>query len=337
MKREVLVGFSLAAAVSIYAKGIDNEYVEALAQGADAALNVFVHDENGHPVEGAVINYAFWLTNLKQTIAKNGITDKSGHYLAKGKCSADVHLSVSCEGYYSSRLEKSMSSFGGDPKVSDGKWQPYGVELPIELRKIKNPIHLVGYSGRSFIEIPVTNTWIGFDMDKCDLVRPFGKGITDDFRFIFQWDGKIRGQYEGSSLSIRFAGPCAGGYWANLKSGSEFRSVYSADTNQTFVSDFAFDIKKDSEYWDAPIMGKTRSLVFRTRCKIDPDGNLKEAYYGIMNKLRFGWNSNGKGRLEISYSRNPKVNDANLESDYFSKVSKVNHCSNPGSIGVLQP
>ena len=54
-------------------------------------------------------------------------------------------------------------------------------------------------------------------------------------------------------------------------------------------------------------------------------------------KLRFGWNSNGKGRLEISYSHNPKVNDANLESDYFSKVSKFNHCSNPGSIGVLQP
>ena len=73
---------SLLIAVGTFASHADTadaEYSNAVERGADAALNIFVHDEQGMPVSGAAINYAYWFRDLKHSLSVTGITDRTGH------------------------------------------------------------------------------------------------------------------------------------------------------------------------------------------------------------------------------------------------------------------
>ena len=292
--------------------GADKAYIDALTFGADAAVNVLVCDEAGHPIEGANVNYAYWFRDLKHSLSVTGITDRTGHYLATGKCTADVHITVSCEGYYSTRIERYMTSFGAKPYVAEGKWQPYGAELPITLRRIVNPIPLEKHLVFK-MKIPITNSWIGFDMSTESFVAPYGDGKESDFSIRFNWDGKIRKSYNGSSLDLRFPG-LAGGYWHTPVVGSEFGGALSADTNANYISNFSFYEFKTNSGWKENLFPNGGELVVRTRCRLYSDGRLMEATYGQFSMLKFGWGGDGKGDLRLAYRRNPRVNDPNLEA-----------------------
>ena len=54
----------------------------ALVFGADAALNVYVHDEMNKPITGACVRCGFWLQTSKSSKAVYGQTDATGHFLA---------------------------------------------------------------------------------------------------------------------------------------------------------------------------------------------------------------------------------------------------------------
>lgn len=314
MRREVFTALAFVVAVSAFADAVDKDYAHALTFGADAALNVFVHDENGQPVEGAKIDYAFWLMNLKQTVSKTGVTDKTGHYLAKGKCSMDVHLGVSCEGYYSSRIKRNMSSFCANPRVSNGKWQPFRAELPILLRKKKNPVAL-DRCDVSLLKVPVLNEWIGFDMAEGDFVQPYGVGGVTDFSIRYAWDGKVRSEYTGSQLEIKFASAKSGGYWFDKIQTSVFQGCMSADTNSVFESEFHFFEKRNGKKWTSYRFPTDKTLVVRSRCLIDDKGQLTEAYYGQVGSIEFSKSHDGSAYFRIGYTRNPQVNDPNLEPE----------------------
>lgn len=288
------------------------EVSKAFAYGADAAVNVVVRDELGRPVEGAVVDYSFWLCDLKRTTSSTGITDNAGNFLAKGKCNADVHINVRKDGFYESRIERSIAGFRKTPLVENGKWQPYGAELPITLRRIVNPIPLEKHLVFK-MKIPITNSWIGFDMSTESFVAPYGDGKETDFSIRFNWDGKIRKSYNGSSLDLRFPG-LAGGYWHTPAIGSEFGGVLSADTNANYISNFSFYEFKTNSGWKENLFPNGGELVVRTRCRLDSDGRLMEATYGQFSMLKFGWGGDGKGDLRLAYRRNPRVNDPNLEA-----------------------
>lgn len=294
-----------------------DEWQTALTQGADAALNVFVHDERGKPIPGAQVRCAFWLGRSGGGNVVYGVADQTGHFLARGRSNDDVHAKVVSEGYYASYARKVL---GGTSAVDgilvrDGRWQPYGEDWPILLRKIVNPVPLDSCINRKEYHISATNAWIGFDMEKRDWVKPHGDGIQADFEINFDWDGTVRGHYTGASLDLRFPDPFSGGYWTEKTNGSDYKFAYCADTNQNFLSEFRFVVKREKQGWKRAVFGEDKLLIARTRCKVDDEGVLVAANYSQILGIDFHWGSKGKGRFFISYIRNPSVNDTNLESD----------------------
>lgn len=306
------VGFTVAMALSCGADAADNPLSDAVLHGADACLEILVHDERGNPVPDASVEYAFWQVNQEHTVSVSAKTDSRGVCWARGKCSADVHVSVSCDGYYGARIERYMKSFSqGQRPVVGGKWQPYGARLPILLRKQVKPIPLARHYVHQ-MAIVSTNAWIGFDMAKEAFVKPYGDGAVADFEVRFDWDGGTRTKYRGSSLDVRFPPP-SGGYWFKKIEESEFKGPFVADTNAVYHAEFSFFEKKVGETWRECLFPRREELVLRTRCETDEDGNLKKATYGKISQLRFGWGDNGRGDLRLGYSMNPTPNDTNLE------------------------
>lgn len=288
---------------------------EASALGADAAVNVFAHDEAGRPVTNARVRCGFWLVSEKRSPVVFGRTDETGHFLAKARCSVDVLAFVRREGFYWSSVRRRFEDTASDPKVVDGKWQPYGAELPVRMRRIGNPTSLVFHSDMRSIGLPVTNIWVGFDMKAGSLVKPFGTGNVPDLEFFFEWDGKVRRQYAGSSLRVRFPGRLSGGYWFKRERSSEYEFAMSADTNAAYQSEFSFWTRKTANGWCGQAFGTDRSLVVRTRCQTAEDGTLLSATYGQIMSCTFGWGSGGQGWVRLGYEQNPTPNDTNLESD----------------------
>lgn len=298
----------------------DTTQADVPAFGADAAVNVFVHDETGNPITNARVRCGFWFKTEEQSPSVFGRTDRTGHFLAKAKCNADVLALVRHEGFYWSSVRKRFGDTTARPKVVDGKWQPYGAELPVLMRKVVNPIALDRHSFTR--DIPATNQWIGLDMEKGAFVKPFGDGEVQDLEFLFDWDGKVRKQYSGSALHVRFPGDCAGGYWFDRVKCSDYELAMSADTNAAYQAEFEFSSTKTADGWIEHLFGNERSLVVRTRCRTDAEKRLRSAMYAQIHSLAFGWGSRGHGWIRLGYERNPKVNDPNLESDHVVRTMK---------------
>lgn len=315
-----LVFFAGVIALACGAEVADKSLSDAVLRGADASLEIFVHDECGDPVPNARVEYAFWLVDRKRTVSVSAKTDSRGLCMARGKCSADVHVSVSCDGHYESRIERYMKNFAQGQAVVGGKWQPHGARLPILLRKQVNPVPLEQHYVHR-MAIVATNVWMGFDMEMKAFVMPYGEGLVSDFEIKFDWNGEVRRRYMGSSLGIRFPPP-SGGYWFKKMNESEFKGPFAADANAVYLSNFSFSEVKVGETWREQLFPKENELVVRTRCETDEKGNLKKACYGKISLLRFGWGDNGRGDLRLEYFRNPKVNDPNLESGHVVRTMK---------------
>ena len=327
VEKTLMMAFAGAIAASFccglsVTPSVDKELANALAYGADAAINVCVHDEQNHPITGACVRCGFWLQTANLSPAVYGKTDNTGHFVAKAKCNDDVTIVVKCDGYYGATVRKVMTKITTDPKVINGRWHPYGIEIPVEMRKIVNPVSLEHHFNTREIEIPATNQWFGFDLKKDSLVKPFGDGEQSDFEFKFDWNGRIRGSYNGSAFSVRFNEKCAGGDWSPLVSNSVFRAAMSADVKAKYNNEFAFFTRKDGGRWEESLFGSGRTLIVRSRCQIDEDGSLKSAIYSQIYSLAFGWGSKGHGWFTISYDLNPYLNDSNLEADWVEKSMK---------------
>ena len=105
-----------------------------------------------------------------------------------------------------------------------------------------------------------------------------------------------------------------------------FCSVYRADTNGVYKSEFPFryrcrynnvgNILFDNDYIEMPVLKQEEYFVIRTREKRNADGKLLAANYGkLYGDFRVG------EYLDFEYlnfgqcSFNPNVNDNNLEVD----------------------
>ena len=79
---KIVLSLTLNAAFAFTAFALndetDVEYISALNYGADAALNVFLHDEEGNPVPNADVRCGFWLMTSKRSGAVYGKSDFEG-------------------------------------------------------------------------------------------------------------------------------------------------------------------------------------------------------------------------------------------------------------------
>ena len=183
--------------------------------------------------------------------------------------------------------------------------------MRILIRKIRKPIHLV--SKYDWVDVPTTNQWISFDMMKQDWLPPYGKGITEDFRIFFLWNGKKPNERAEASLVLKVASDEPGAYICPRHPDSEFSSSYHASTNKFIDNEFRWNFHYENGRCVEQFMDTNVELILRTRCITNQITKAVSYNYGRIYKMPFTGGWHGKGGIGLFYDFNPTPNDTNLE------------------------
>ena len=328
MKRLVCVFISMFLLPGM-AKDFDASLKDAFFNGADAKIIYRVVDDEGIPVEGATAHIWFRTTHPKLIIDDWIVhTAVNGVFVAKHKTNDRVSCGIDKEGYYHSSDRITFSDPQVYEKVVDGKWQPYGTTRIVSLRPIKNLGKLRVFPDSKRMcrwKIPAHDRWIGFDLEAFDWVEPVGTGKHDDVLIRFR--AEMKNQYFDFrfDMDISFTNnPYAGVYEQKKNKFSMFEWDYNANTNKVFKDGLSFMCeKRPGKRGVTKCLAEDSYLVFRTRTKVDENGNLKEAHYGVISGE---WIS-GSETMRISDACfNPVPNDTNIEDGYYlrKKVQWLN-------------
>ena len=296
--------------------------VEAQRTGAEVNIPLVVIDENDNPVESARVYFAFY-NGGSQCQSLEGVTDKNGHYDIRGVCRYYVSCSVVKKGFYMSSFRLNFGSSKLNPAVVEGKWQPWGKEHKVVLKRKVNPVAMAAQRFGRY-KPPAFDKWLGFDLCKCLWCPPYGEGAHADVLMRFTKDYRSPFDF-ASTFEVSFTNnPCAGFALLRKDMCSEMKSVYTASTNDSTYSETYFkQVKRIVENGTCreDRLPDDEYLVFRTRTKVDDKGRLLSAHYGKIYgpfeyNLNFAMESRG-----IYF--NSTANDLNLEDDVTYKESEV--------------
>ena len=299
--------------------------------GAMGAVSFLIVDGQGHPVQGAVVNGGFW-NNDEKGYDFEKATDENGMVTLTSRCTGDLNFTIKKNGHYQTKLRYWFFKARFDC-VENDRWIPWNPTIEIVFKRVVNPVAMYAVKNRNILFIPETNKMIGFDMTVNDWMMPHGKGVTEDFAIIFNWNGKTGIDYEGSELSLTFNHEYSGAYIVPQDEFSAYRSPYFADTNRVFSQRFDWFTKKVNGKWEENFFDEHSMMILRTRPRIDPNGKLVGGHYAkIYAPLHFSFGNKGNGELNLWYMFNPVENDLNLEFD----ISK-NLLSPLDYVGNLHP
>ena len=307
---------ALAAALflAVGAQQKNPELMRAERSGAALRMVLRVLDDDKKPVPNAKVNVLMGMNFRERSYHIKGLTDAAGVFVVEGNTTGnEVEINVKKEGYYKSAKKLCLIKHGEEFEVKKGRWQPWGMEMPVSLRKIVDPIDHLVIEKKNYV-IPATNAWFGFDMQIGDWVAPHGKGKETDFSICLRWDGKPLYYSKCSEIDVRFdASKMAGFYaWTNVV-GSIFVGVYHADTNQQYAATTWLSTSLKNGEISSAGFPEYGSLVTRSRCVFDENRNLVGANYGIIKGILVEGGWDGKALMWIRYFFNPTPNDTNLE------------------------
>ena len=173
-------------------------------------------------------------------------------------------------------------------------------------------------------------------MLKVDFIKPFGAGDNADVEVLVEWDGRPPWESVYCRADMRFVGQFSGGYYVDNVCDSKQPYPYMADKASCFAER---EIRIVNRNGSRQKLSSTRvpfrqvsSLVIRTRCVADENGEVTSASYGYINDFDVG-PSKGFAAVRISYVLNPTPNDTNLEDIEIAKRSRhfIRHCEPPPS------
>lgn len=314
MKAKSLMCFAvIACAIPALALKQDPEYRQARHEGAEAKFELRVVDDDDVPVEGATVKVFMGMNYREKGYWLNGETNTNGTWVLQGKtCGNEIEIGITKDGYYDSNRKMCLATMGAEHEVKDGKWQPWGKEERIILRKIRNPIKMVHLS-KNFL-MPATNSFIGFDMKVADWVNPYGKGEYADFCIKYFGDGIPVPNYKQIGCIVAFTNCFCGAYIERKFMDSEFKTPYVAKTNAHYLTSFEYIRKIDSAgQMFRRELADAEDLIARTRCVIDNEGRLVKCNYCRIGKVFFNTGRDGTGETLLEYDFNSTPNDTNLE------------------------
>ena len=298
-------------------------FYNAITHGALVMEHIRVVDQYGVPVEAAKIWGGLQTGDgYNDYVSVDGYTNTNGEFMVKGKCTDFLSLRITKDGYYKTDFRFSYRETLADPKVKDGKWQPYDSRRTIILNKIIDPQPMIFHDERMSFKVPVYEEWVGFDCEKFDFVSPHGTGMANDMLLRFTLRNPTRDDYH-MTMEVSFTNnPHAGAYEMDRIRMSEFESVYRADTNTVYRTSFVYRFDKSpgkTPKYTAQLKSD-KYLVFRTRTKVDAECRLVSALYG---KIYGDWNFVGPGGMSMSqFVFNPRPNDTNLEDEHTAEYSR---------------
>lgn len=170
--------------------------------------DVTVHTDDKRNLEGTDIEVSFnqddeykrrtgnWFYRKKYTLDENGYTAFEGSGYS---ASVRVNLEGYWEGYDSDMRKLQLDLLP--------LHVPQTMKLHVPLRKQINPRPLFIKRNESIL-MPNLKTTYGYDLEKGDLVRPYGKGIRTDF--IFQVIGKVSTETGEYDVTIKMKFPNEG-------------------------------------------------------------------------------------------------------------------------------
>lgn len=277
--------------------------------GAKASINVHVTDENGGVVSNAEVEVYFGLS-VREGKTVKGISDGRGCFAAEGNTTGDVYVNIRKKGFYNTAKKLELYK-DEEREVCRGHWMPDVIVTNVVLRKIGNPIPLSKVNGT--IPIPLTNTWLGFDMAIKDFTAPYGKGKETDFEVLFQWDGKPQPYSSYYSLDIRSYGKGTGAYRSVRYNESESQWVHGANEDGYEPLKIHLFRRRLDRNFEREEFDQQHPLVYRSRCKFDGNGNLISANYSLIVGISCSASWQDKGLLSLACLFNSVVNDRNLE------------------------
>jgi hypothetical protein len=200
---------------------------------------------------------------------------------------------------------------GISPLVKDGKWQPYGENRTLVVKRKRNPVEAPTLL-HTVINVPATNVWLGLDMETFKWVKPYGDGLHSDMLLRFNSDPINKYDVNWATMDVSFTNnPYAGAYLMKVDEASDLKTKYTADSNATYKAEFSYVLEQspgNRRYWN--FLDTDSYLVFRTRTRVDKDNNLVGAYYG---NIHGPWRSGTEFMFLSGGCFNPVENDVNIE------------------------
>lgn len=275
-----------------------------------AKLTLKAVEESGVSIAGAVVNVYFWKAKDEGTglrsIKVHGSTDTQGTVTFQGEGMESVGATVDKEGYYQSNSGYKFNAYSKQLN----RWEPWNPTVEVILKKKHNPVAMFSkYTGK--LVIPKFDTPIGFDLEKGDLVSPYGKGIVSDFIFTFHSTQLSFTDYE-CSVELTFTNKYDGiqEFFFDEEEQSYYKWPFEAPENGYLEG---IELYKSFK----PGKGLTsnrniqRNHIFRVRTKINKEGNVIETKYG---KIKGDFALGPNGSVVFSYFFNPD-GTRNLEED----------------------
>ena len=152
----------------------DPAYNKARRSGAQVQMKLRISNDAGVPVPYASVHVLMGMNFRESSYDIDGKADQNGLFVVEGKTTGnEVIIEVTKDRYYKSSQKICFITMGKEYEVKDGRWQPWGMSVPITLREIRAPVQLVVQ--KELYKIPTTNTLVGFDMALKDWVSPMVK------------------------------------------------------------------------------------------------------------------------------------------------------------------
>ncbi|MGV3661404.1 MAG: hypothetical protein ACO1TE_14545 [Prosthecobacter sp.] len=286
-----------------------------------------VVDDVRKPVENAEVTasvFSHWLGGEGfgkdvNTITQ-GLTTREGLYELEATSSrGDFACNVAKQGHYG--LRGVRFNFAGAP---GGRWEPWGASVPIELKRVLDPIPLMAKvvvpRPGDYTAMPADKA--AYDMELGDWTAPHGLGRHGDL--VFELDGRaarLDAAYE-TTLRISFSNSADGVVIVDSSKDqpSELKMPYGAPlegyqpakawkksrvkgpaTGLPYTADKLSDDFKAGE-----------NYFLRVRTQMDDEGRIISAHYAKVQGGFLWWPT---GLIKFQYHFNPKANDRNLEFD----------------------
>lgn len=298
-----------------------------------AKLSFEVVDEQGKPVENAVVEVGF----MQPRDAKKGLYEEIEKAVtdANGRCEAShqtvgwAAYTVKKDGYYESRGRYDFV------KKELLKWQPWNQLIHVVLRKIENPVPMYARNTHQSkeVKIPVTvdlEKGVGFDLIAYDWVTPYGKGVYSDFVFkmtskYYKEHPQYKGQYEfDTELTLTFSNKYDGIQVIkdSRKGGSVFklpRFAPEAGYSSVLVENATYSFTEPSK----TTFRDDNNFFFRIRSE-ERDGKLYRAMYGkIQGEIKYSPEGPNSAVIIFKYYLNPDYT-RNMEYDPKRNLFKDN-------------
>ena len=301
-------------------------FAQLLRNGAVAKYVYRVVDDEGIPVSNATAH--IWFKSYGRPQDEAGWvaeTDTNGIFVAEHRLNEKFSVGIDKEGYYHTHDEINYFGMSAEMRLSivkDGKWQPYGEERTVVLKKIRNPIQ-IGELGRCSVPVPAYDKWVGFDLEQRKWTPPYGDGKYSDVLLKFGRE-LVHGQFDYKmTMEVSFTNnPYAGFYQLKDDGFSERKTVYNADPHMEFSASISYiQERHPNSPRNDNRLDDDSYLIFRTRTKTDDDGKLISAHYGII----CGRWSFFSSMLSRGYLFNPTPNDTNLEDAETARLSRLGY------------